>query len=275
MRLKAFCWACVAALSTQASAQTYVVGVEKLEFSPHYSIDSQGQYRGFARELFDLFAASSGVQLEYRVLPVDALLPALLSGSVDFKYPDNPNWAKKRKAGHELRYSQPVVEYVDGVLVAPERVGKGIDNLKRLAVVDGWTPRGYESRIADGQIWRVPSEELPRMIRQTLKNEADGGYFNVVVATYYLDNIRARPGALVFDPSLPYTRGDFQLSSVKRPELLDRFDHFLVEHAAEVAALKARHGVETRLDSRYMGVEQWKVEYLQRQEKRHAASAAP
>ncbi|MNN36017.1 hypothetical protein D3C81_1498910 [compost metagenome] len=97
----------------------------------------------------------------------------------------------------------------------------------------------------------------------------------MVVATYYLDNIRARPGALVFDPSLPYTRGDFQLSSVKRPELLERFDRFLVEHAAEVAALKARHGVETRLDSRYMGLEQWKVEYLERQEKRHSASAAP
>ncbi|MOA29194.1 hypothetical protein D3C78_1501970 [compost metagenome] len=113
------------------------------------------------------------------------------------------------------------------------------------------------------------------MIRQTLKKEADGGYFNVVVATYYLDNIRARPGALVFDPSLPYTRGNFQLSSVKQPELLERFDRFLVEHAAEVAALKARHGVETRLDSRYMGIEQWKVEYLERQKNRHATSAMP
>ena len=269
MKLKAFCWALASMLSPVISApvvaQTYVVGVENLPFAPHYSTDAQGNYQGFARDVLDLFASSSGISLEYRPLPVDALLPALLSGEVDLKYPDNPDWAPEQKAGKTLRYSQPVTQYVDGVLVAPERLGQGIGALKRLALVEGWTPRGYEAPIQAGQISLAPSADLRQMVHAALKKQADGAYFNVVVATYYLDNIRAKPGALVFDPSLPHTRSTFRLSTVKQGELIQRFDRFLVDHAKEVAALKAKYGVEASLDSEHLGVEQWKVDFLERQ----------
>lgn len=69
------------------------------------------------------------------------------------------------------------------------------------------------------------------MIQQTLKKDTDGAYFNVVVATHYLDNIRPRPSpsALVFDPKLPHTRSSFHLSTLRHPEVLQRFDRFLVE----------------------------------------------
>lgn len=275
MKLKAFGWALASIFSTGAMAQTYVVGVENLPFAPHYSTDAQGRYQGFARDLLDLFASSSGITFEYRPLPVDALLPALLSGEVDFKYPDNPNWAPEQKAAKSLRYSQPVTQYVDGVLVAPERLGQGIGELKRLALVDGWTPRGYEQQIQSGQISVAPSADLRQMIHTALKKQADGAYFNVVVATYYLDNLRARPGALVFDPSLPHTRSTFQLSTVKHTELIDRFDRFLVEHAEQVTALKAKYGVEANLDSEHLGVEQWKVDFLERQKAKQKTPASP
>ncbi|MCP1622172.1 substrate-binding periplasmic protein [Pseudomonas nitroreducens] len=269
MKLKAFCCALASILSTGVStvtmAQTYVVGVENLAFSPHYSTDAQGNYQGFAREVLDLFASTGGNTLEYRPLPVDALLPALLSGQVDFKYPDNPNWAPEQKAGKTLRYSQPVTQYVDGVLVAPERLGQGVGALKTLALVDGWTPRGYEQPVQAGHIALAPSADLKQMIHTALKKQADGVYFNVVVATFYLDNIRAKPGALVFDPSLPHTRSAFHLSTLKHGELIERFDRFLLDHAKEVAALKLKYGVEASLDSEHLGVEQWKVDFLERQ----------
>ncbi|MDF3931078.1 substrate-binding periplasmic protein [Pseudomonas citronellolis] len=272
MKLAVLGWALGAAVSSQAMAQTYVVGVEDLQFLPHYSTDAQGHYQGFARELLDLFARSSGVQLEYRPLPVERLLPALLDGGVDLKYPDNPAWAEAQKRGHALTYSKPVTQYVDGVLVAPERLGQGLPALKRLAVVDGWTPRGYQQALDAGQLTRLPSADLRQMIQQALKKDADGAYFNVVVATYYLDNLRARPGALVFDPTLPHTRSSFQLSSERHPELVQRFDRFLAEHAAEVAELKARYGVEASLDPAHLGVEQWKLDFLERQKAREKAA---
>ena len=260
-----FALVCSAAISAGVHAESYVIGVEDSAFAPHYSLDKQGQYQGFARDLFDLFAESSGVQLSFKALPVNQLLPALLAGEVDLKYPDNQAWAPQQKAGKTLHYSQDIVDYVDGVLVAPQRQGQPIERLQQLSIVHGWTPGGYEERIAAKQIDLHYSDDLRLMIRQALKKETDGAYYNVVVAAYYLDNIRARPGALVFDPSLPHNRGSFHLSTVKQPQLLARFDRFLAEQQPQIAALKARYGVEENLDSQYIGLEQWKVDFLKRQ----------
>lgn len=257
--------------STALSAESYVIGVEKLAFAPHYSIDAQGQYQGFARELFDLFAQKSGVELSYKVLPGDQLLPALLGGQVDFKYPDSETWAQAQKAGKRLSYSQAVVDYVDGMLVAPQRQGQPVEQIKRLAMVNGWTPRGYQERIDAGQIELTYSDDLRQMIRQALRKDTDGAYFNVVVATHYLDNIRARPGALVFDAGLPHNRGSFYLSSLKHPGLLQRFDRFLLDEQKAIAELKSRHRVEANLDSQHVGVEQWKLDFLKRQQERAAS----
>ena len=258
-------------LTTTAHAQTYVVGVENTPFMPHYATDKQGNYSGFAREVLDLFAAKAGVQLEYRPLPVERLLPAVLQGEVDFKYPDSSTWAQELKAGKNLSYSQAVVNYVDGVLVPPKRQGQGVDALQRLAIVSGWTPWAYQARIDARQTLLVEGEDLPAMIKLALKKDADGAYFNVVVATYYLDNIRARPGALVFDSRLPYTRGTFHLSSSKHPELIQRFDQFLAEQHEAIAALKEKYQVEANLDSEFMGLEQWKVDFLKRQKAKPAS----
>jgi len=120
-------------LTPTALAQSYVVGVEDLPFAPHYSLDAQGDYRGFAREVLDAFAADSGISLSYKALPVEQLLPALQRGEIDFKYPDSPHWAQAQKAGMTLHYSQAVVDYVDGVLVAPQRQGQALEGIARLA----------------------------------------------------------------------------------------------------------------------------------------------
>ncbi|MHA6493441.1 transporter substrate-binding domain-containing protein [Pseudomonas borbori] len=259
------------ACSTSVCAESYVIGVERLDFAPHYSIDKQGQYQGFAREVFDLFAATTGVELSYKIMPVDQLLPALLDGAVDFKYPDSDTWSKEQKVGATLSYSRGIVDYVDGVLVAPQRQGQPIDQLKRLALVNGWTPWGYQERIDAKQIQLSYSDDLRQMIRLALKKDTDGAYFNVVVATHYLDNIRARPGALVFDANLPHSRGSFHLSTLKHAQFLQRFDRFLIEQQSQIAALKDKYQVEANLDSQYMGMEQWKVDSLKRRQQKDAS----
>lgn len=259
----------VLVLSLTASAEpVYTIGVEQAEFLPHYQGDAAGNYHGFARDVFDRFVAHSGVRLTLRVMPAEALLPALLDGTIDAKYPDSPEWSVQAKGGSSVHYSQPVVDYVDGVMVAPRRAGLGIDALRRLAVVDGWTPRGYEDRIAADQISLVSTGDLPRMVRQALLKDVDGAYYNVVVAAHYLNNVRAKPGALVFDSGLPHSRGTFALSSIHHPALIRRFDQFLEQQRVEIAALKARYQVEANLSSEYIGMEQWKVDFIERQKSR-------
>ncbi|MNG41216.1 hypothetical protein D3C84_1302510 [compost metagenome] len=47
-----------------------------------------------------------------------------------------------------------------------------------------------------------------------------------------------------------------------------RFDRFLAEHRQEVDALKARYQVEANLDSEFLGMEQWKIDFLKRQKEK-------
>lgn len=262
---------CMALLfSAYASAQTYTVGVEQDDFMPHYGFNEQGQYSGYARDLLDMFAEYAGIDLVYEGMPVADLVPALAEGTIDFKYPDNPKWNRPDNIANAMHFSEPAVEYVDGVLVAPRSKGQGLENLKRLAVVKGWTPRGYQKAIDSSQITLILNNSLSEMIRETLLKNSDGAYYNVVVALYYINNIRARPDVLVFDPDLPFVRSTYRLSTLKHPELIDRFDDFLTEHQAEVEALKAKYQIEANIDSEYLGIEQWKVDFLKRQKAKKA-----
>ncbi|WP_238474423.1 substrate-binding periplasmic protein [Pseudomonas cavernae] len=265
-------WLLASLIPCAASAESYVVGVEKAEFEPYFTVDQQGSYRGFSRDLLDLFARDAGIELTYKPVEPANLLDELLTGRVDLKYPDSPYWAKDLKAGRNLSYSGDIVAFIDGVMVAPSRLGKNIQLLKRLAVVKGWTPEQYREAIGSGHITRVDNGSLRELIRGTLKQQADGAYYNVEVAIHYLNYRSSSPNALVFDPSLPYSRGTYQLSTLKHPQLVERFNRFLGEHRQEVEALKSKYRVEENISSEFLGMEQWKVDFIKRQRAKEQAA---
>lgn len=62
------------------------VGVELQPYAP-YSEVVEGEYRGYARDLLDAFAAEHGYRFVYTPLPVRRLLNDYLTGRVDLKFP--------------------------------------------------------------------------------------------------------------------------------------------------------------------------------------------
>jgi polar amino acid transport system substrate-binding protein len=83
-------------------APTLVVGVEEQDYLPAYGW-RDGRFEGAAREILDAFAADRGLRLEYRALPVKRLFASLVHHEIDLKFPDNPDWETKVKAGPRLR----------------------------------------------------------------------------------------------------------------------------------------------------------------------------
>ena len=268
------CWLLSSLLPCAAYAETYVVGVENSEFLPYSRVDAQGQYGGYARELLDRFASRAGVTFVYRPIAPAELLDELLEGGVDFKYPDSAAWGAQARAGKPLLYSASTADYIDGVLVAPLRHGKGLEPLKHLAVVGGWTPQHYDEAIASGRMTRLDSKNLPAMIRSAVKKQADGAYYNVEVALYALNHSSKLTNALQFDAGLPYSRGTYHLSTLKHPALLKRFDQFLADPASDVQGLKAKYRVEENINSEFLGLEQWKVDFIKRQRAKESAAKA-
>lgn len=226
-----------------AERRAFVVGVEELDYFPAYAVQ-KGEYVGAAREILDAFAQAKGYTLTYRPLPIKRLYAELLSGGIDFKFPDNPSWAPDAKQGQRVVYSTPVIGYIDGVLVRPDSLGRGVDAVRTLGTVSGFTPFAWLDAIRDG---RVQIKENPRMdllLKQVTMERLDGAYASVAVANYQLESMLGMPGALVFDPSLPHSRDFYRLSTLAHPQVIAEFNAWLAANAGLVKTIKERLGAE-------------------------------
>lgn len=237
-------WLSVGVLYASGAERHFTVGVQNFKDYLPYSQYENGNYRGFSRKLLDHFASAQGYTFTYVAYPVKRLYRVFLEQGVDFKYPDNPYWSADLKQGKTITYSDPVVEYIDGVLVTPQRRGQGIDALKTLGVIRGFTPFAYMKRIQAGGLQTTENRHYEGLLRQTLAGRVDGAYLNIAVSRYYLKQYLHDTNVLVFDPDLPHTRSFRHLSSMKYPQIIAEFNTFLQTHRAEVDKIKQEYNVE-------------------------------
>ncbi|MBC7905287.1 MAG: transporter substrate-binding domain-containing protein [Rhodospirillaceae bacterium] len=234
---------CMWTMPAQASPRELVVGVEELDYFPAYSVQA-GEYVGAARDILDAFAAANGYSLTYKPQPIKRLYAELLSGGIDLKFPDNPQWTTEAKGGQGIVYSNPVINYIDGVLVRPNLAGSGVDAIRTLGTVSGFTPFAWLDRIKDGTVQVKENPRMELLLRQAAIGRFDGAYGSLAVANHILDNVLKTPGALVFDPTLPHSRDSYRLSSRTHPQVVAEFNAWMAANAATVKAIKNRTGAE-------------------------------
>lgn len=229
-------------LGTAVQAAQYTVGVEDLSYYPHYTTEN-GEYRGFARALLDAFAKDNGHTLVYKKLPVNRLFAELIKGGVDLKYPDNAYWSKEMKAGSNVTYSEPIVEYIDGASVKPAAKGKGVDAISKLGTVRGFTAWSWMGRIDAKQVSVSENNSLEGLIKQGIKGRVDAVYGNVAVIRHQLSELKL-DGQLVFDESLPHSKDFYYMSTTTKPKLIDEFNAWLASNTDKVSALKQQYKIK-------------------------------
>lgn len=223
-----------------AHAADYVVGVQDLDYFPIYATDAQGEYRGYGRELLDLFAKRSGIQFIYQARPVRRLVNDYLAGRVDLMFPDNPNWDKDKKAGLEISYSAPALVFQDAVMVRPDNLGQP---LQSLGSVMGFTPWKFMADVNAGKLRLHEAPGPLNLIKMALAGRVQGVNMARQVAEYHLKAMD-QPDALVPDLSLlPSRDSQYLLSSIRHPEVIRQFDQFLQTDKAAVLALKRKYGL--------------------------------
>ncbi len=222
-------------------SETYTVGVEQLEYLPHYSYP-EGEYKGIARDILDAFASKNGITFHYKAYPISRLYSTFLGGELDFKYPDNPVWATDAKTGLEVIYSDPVVEYIDGLMVLPGRKGRFVpDEIKTIGTFRGFTPVGYTDRIQDHKIRLEEVNSMGSLMQMVLRGRVDGAYMNVLVARYQLRHVLKEPGALVHDDALPSIKDHFYLSTLKQKDVISKFNLFLSENREWINSIESKY----------------------------------
>ena len=229
------CWL----YSTLATAGPLRVGLENHDYYPYYSaVEGQG-FDGYCIALLQAFAKREGLELELRPQPVNRLYRNLLNGqNLDLLFPDNLAWAREARDGQTLYYSQPVVQVVDATLVRPERLGKGLAAVKRLGIVRGFTAEAWQPLLAKGGVELVEVQDIHSLIRMLERNRLDAIYANPQVVQHQLRQLGLDATHVQLDPQLPQVNTSFHLSSYKHPELIKRFDRFLLEDAAQLSQLR-------------------------------------
>lgn len=226
-----------------ARAIDLVVGVENLAYMPYYAVE-KGKYRGFARELFDKFAADQGHKVIYRPLPVERLYRYLLDGRIDFKFPDNPEWRNELKSGVSMHYSDGVVPFQDGVFVRPERLDQPAAEIKTIGTIRGFAPWPLMSQVKDGSIRVVEQNRIAGLLRQTIESRLDGVYINAAVARYHLKNNLHQESALVLDERIPNAKSAYHITSLSKPEIILELNQWMLAHKVEMTTLLHKWGIE-------------------------------
>jgi polar amino acid transport system substrate-binding protein len=223
-------------------AAEIVVGVEDGNYLPHYGVVGE-RYVGFGRDLLDAFAAEKGHTITYKAYPVARLWREFMAGRLDLKYPDDPVWAPDIKGAAAIAYSRPVIAYVDGVFVPVAAGKRSVADIRVLGTVRGFTPVGWLDRIKSGQTALVENTNVESLINQALQGRIDGFYANVASVVYQMEQGGRGQGALVYDPALPQLRGWYRVSSLRHPDLVAEFDHWLDARSALVSRLKQKNRI--------------------------------
>lgn len=222
----------------------FSIGVEKLQYLPLHTVDANNRYGGYAREVLDAFAAQHGYTFEYIPLPINRLYSRFLSErTLDFKYPDHPQWREDLRASIQLSYSKVVVSTEEGAMVLPQRRGKRLADLRTLGTVLGFTPWPYKAAIDSHALKVSTAGSTDSLLRLVLGGHLDAAYVNVDVANHMLAGELKAPAGLVFDPGLPHARSDFRLSTLRCKEVVEQFNRFLQREQGMLQQLRASHGI--------------------------------
>ena len=114
---------------------------------------------------------------------------------------------------------------------------------QKFGLYGNFTPWDYLKLIEEKKVKVHENNTFTGLLEQTIRKRVNGAYLNVAVANYQLEERLKKPNALVFDESLPHTKGNYFMSSIARPQIIKEFNEFLKKEKATVDDLKKKYKV--------------------------------
>lgn len=232
----------VAAISIPAHA--LVLGVETTNYSPYYYLNEEKQYRGAAREIFDLFFEVSHLRASYEPMPVPRLFNEFVKDNVDLKFPDNPLWSASLQAKVKVFYSKPVFKINESLLVLKQNKGEiSKKEIKKVGTILGFTVPGISSAVANNEFETVKTKEVDQLIHMLMAGRVQAVYFNESVALDLAKKMYPKK-PLSIHSQYPKFQYAYHLSSINHPELITLFNQFLISHAEQVTKIRNHYGLK-------------------------------
>lgn len=226
------------------ATEKLTIGVEITDYSPYYFLDKLNHYKGAAREIFDLFSEEVKRETFYNPMPVPRLFSEFVKGNVDLKFPDNPLWSASLQSNIKVFYSNPVFQVNETLLVLQENAGKlGKEDIKEVGTILGFSVPGISKAVANKEIETVKTKEVEQLIHMLVSNRVQAVYFNESVAMDLAKKMYPNK-PLAQHRQFPPFQYAYHLSSIKHPDLIIKFNDFLISHSEQVAEIRSRYGVK-------------------------------
>lgn len=228
-------------LGKVAQADSFVVGVEDLNYYPYFDFPADNS--SFTRALLDQFAKDNGHQITYRILPIKQFPKWLYEENIDFKFPDNERWQEINNIHHlTIFYSDEVVEMTAGTLVLAKNNNKDAASIKTIGTVAGFHPTLWLDKIAQGQVILFEDASPTILVQYLINGLIDGLVINLAVANNELEKLHKNE-KIVFSNQIEQEIYSYKLSTVKYPEILKQFNQWQVKRQKYIEELKAEFGI--------------------------------
>lgn len=223
-------------------AKTYVIGIEQLDYYPHYDFKS-AQPRGYFFDLIQLYSKWSGDDFVFKALPVKRLYKDSIE-LTDFVYPDNKAWQPHLEIDPSItkHYSAPVIYTLGATLVLPQKQQMLLSDFKVLANIHGFSPTRWLELKKQHKFKILDVPDAESALRMAIRGRVDAANVEYNVALYHMEQMKLSK-ALVMAEHLPFSNLAFHLSSQKHPEQIRRFNQFLIEKQDQIQQLKQRYGL--------------------------------
>jgi polar amino acid transport system substrate-binding protein len=218
-----------------ALAETVKLGTEDILYFPlHGRLHNlSDEFSGFAREFFDEFSSQTDVNIVYVPLPIKRIYKSLIvDQSIDLKFPDNPSWQSTYRKGVSLIYSDPIIQFTDGVLIKTANIDSSLFQLEILGSIRGFTPVPYLKQITSGALQLVEFSNTSELLLAVANDKIDGAYLNVDVAAHQIKVLFSNQPGLTFAKNLPFNKGYYHLSTVNNKAVIVKFNAFMKKNVA-------------------------------------------
>ena len=259
------CWCLWVFLSAQGSVsgKNYVVGVENLNMLPYYGFEATDKefknFMGLIKDVLEAYEAKSGHHFIYRAYPNHRLFKEYLKGSMDFKFPSNPEWRmeQKKSSGLDFYYTQALLPFMDGLIVRKDKKGQALGGaLKKLEVVRGWTPWLVIDLVNNGTLKKSESHDVVSGLKKVSSGRSDIALGNIGHFHYLRSQHENGLGQdLVWDQSLTHKLAAYHMGSLEHPEVLKDLDKFVETSGDLLTQLRDKWGVKKELWGMPVGTE--------------------
>ncbi len=223
--------------------KVFVIGVEAIEYSPHYNF-VQPEQANFFGDFVTWLSQKTQCQFQVKSLPIKRLKLAYeKTGNIDFIYPDNPSW----RDGNPVPrfFSDKIITALGGTMVKESNVNITIENFHSLAFPRGFSPVAWYPLQEKYDIHFSETINALTALKMVDTQRVDGADVEYNVAHFLMEKGFVHHLALA--KNLPFTPTTFHLSTFKEQALMLYINDVIRQNKEEIHKLKQRLNIIEQL----------------------------